>query len=320
MGLQLLVAAMLVAAAPVAARAQNFPSKPVRVVVPYPAGGAVDIIVRSLTDRLRDKWGTIIIDNRAGGGTQVGTEFVGRSDPDGHTLLATGMETFSISPFIYGKLSYDPAAFVPVVGIGYSDQLLLVTATSALNSVQDVIAEAKKQPGALQYGTVGIGGSSHINMVLFETMANVKLTPVHYRGGAPLVTDLLGGHIPMAFLSVQLGEQGIKAGKLRPLAFATRKRHARFPELPTVDESGVPGFEAVSWYGIFAPAGTPKAVLAQINADVQQVWSSEEFQKQVIEPRMLGTLPGSLDEFSAFVAAETAKWKRVIEQAGLKVN
>jgi tripartite-type tricarboxylate transporter receptor subunit TctC len=221
------------------ATAQTFPTKPVHIVVPYPAGGAVDNIVRALVDRLRDKWGTIIVENKSGGGTQIGTDYVARADADGHTMLATGMETFSISPFIYSKLSYDPAAFVPVSALGYSDQMLIVPTASPFKSVADVIAAAKKEPGALQYGTVGIGGSSHINMVLFETMAGIKLTPVHYRGGAPLVTDLLGGHAPMAFLSVQLGSQGMQSGRLRALAFATKKRSPRFPDIPTVDESGV---------------------------------------------------------------------------------
>ena len=194
-GAGFVVAAVLFALGAPGASAQSFPSKPVRIVVPYPAGGAVDIIVRALTDRLRDKW-----------------------------------------------------------------------------------------------------------------------------GGAPLVTDLLGGHVPMAFLSVQLGQQGISAGKLRAIAFATKARHPRYPDIPTVDESGVKGFEAVSWYGIFAPAGTPKDVLAKINADIQSVWSSAEFQQKVVEPRILGTLAGSPDEFAAFVAAESAKWKKVVEQSNLKIN
>jgi tripartite-type tricarboxylate transporter receptor subunit TctC len=146
-------------------------------------------------------------------------------------------------------------------------------------------------------------------MVLFETMAGIKLTPVHYRGGAPLVNDLLGGHVPMAFLSVQLGQQGIQAGLLRPLAFATKARSPRFPNVPTVDESGVKGFEAVSWYGLFVPSGTPKAVIDTINADVQQVFASDEFKKTVIEPRMLGQINGSADQFAAFVKDESMKWK-----------
>lgn len=302
------------------ASAETFPNKLVRVVVPYPAGGAVDIIVRALTERLRAKWGTIIVENKGGAGTQIGTRYVGDAEPDGHIMLATGMETFSISPFINPKLSYDPAAFVPVVAIGYSDQLLMVPSSSPFKSVADLLAAAKKEPGALRYGTVGLGGSSHINMVLFETLAGVKMTPVHYRGGAPLVTDLLGGHIPMAFLSVQLGHGGMQAGQLRALAFATKKRSPRFPDIPTVEESGVKGFEAVSWYGIFVPAGTPKPVIDKINADVQEVFASAEFREKVVEPRMLGQIEGSADRFAEFVKAESAKWKKLVRDADLKVE
>jgi tripartite-type tricarboxylate transporter receptor subunit TctC len=314
----LLAGALLVLAG--AAEAQTFPSKPVRIVVPYPAGGAVDNIVRALTERLNTKWGTIIVENKSGGGTQIGTEYVARAEPDGHTMLATGMETFSISPFIYKKLSYDPAGFVPVVALGYSDQLLIVPSNSPFKSVGDIIAAAKKEDGALQYGTVGIGGSSHINMVLFETMAGVKMTPVHYRGGAPLVTDLLGGHVPMSFLSVQLGSQGIQAGRLRPLAFSTKARSPRMPDVPTIAESGVPGFEAISWYGMFVPAGTPKATIERINADIQEVFASAEFKEKVIEPRMLGQIDGSAETFAAFVKAESDKWRGVVEKAKLKVD
>jgi tripartite-type tricarboxylate transporter receptor subunit TctC len=302
------------------AYAQSFPTKPVRIVVPYPPGGAVDNIVRAMAERLRDKWGVIIVENKSGAGTQIGTRYVELAEPDGHTLLATGMETFSISPFIYPKLSYDPEGFVPVTAMGYSDQLLMVPSSAPFKSVSDILAAAKKEPGGLRYGTVGIGGSSHINMVLFESLAGVKMTPVHYRGGAPLVTDLLGGHIPMAFLSVQLGHGGMQAGQLRALAFATKKRSPRFPDIPTVDESGVKGFEAVSWYGIFVRKGTPKAAIDKINADVQEVFASAEFREKVVEPRMLGQIEGSADTFAEFVRSESEKWKKVVTDANLKAE
>lgn len=314
----LLAGALLTIAGP--ALAQTFPTKPVRIVVPYPPGGAVDNIVRAMAERLREKWGVIVVENKSGAGTQIGTRYVALSEPDGHTMLATGMETFSISPFIYSKLSYDPDGFVPVTAMGYSDQLLLVPSSSPFKSVADILAAARKEPGALQYGTVGTGGSSHINMVLFETLAGIKMTPVHYRGGAPLVTDLLGGHIPMAFLSVQLGHGGMQAGQLRALAFATRKRSPRFPDIPTIEESGVKGFEAVSWYGIFVPKGSPKAVIDKINADVQEVFASAEFREKVVEPRMLGQIEGSADRFAEFVKAESEKWKKVAADANLKAD
>lgn len=304
-----------------AGQAQTYPSKAVHIVVPYPAGGSVDIVSRAVAQRLGQKWGqTIIVENKGGGGTQIGAEAVAKSAADGYTLFATGMETFAISPFMYAKLSYDPKDFTPVSGFGLSNQFLVATASSGLSSVRDVIAKAKAKPGELQYGTIGLGGSSHINMVLFESMTGVKMTPVHYRGGAPLVTDLLGGHVPMSFLSGALVDQGIKAGKLRPLAIGSRKRLTQYPDVPTVDESGVPGFEAVSWYGLWAPKDTPPDVVAKVNADVQAVFAEPEFRQKFLLPNFLDSIPGSPAEFSAFIQAEAAKWSKVIKDGGIKVE
>ncbi len=302
------------------AHAQTFPAKPVRIVVPYPAGGAADNIVRALSQRLGQSWGQIVIENKAGGGTQIAAEAVAKSTPDGHTVLATGMETFAISPFLYKKLSYDAKEFTPVSGLGFSNQMLVVPAASPLQTVAEMIAAAKEQNGALQYGTIGVGGSSHINMVLFETMAGVKLTPVHYRGGAPVVTDLMGGHVPMSFLSVQLVDQGIKAGRLRAIGVGSRQRLPQYPDVPTVDESGVRGFEAVSWFGLFAPSGTPRDVVAKINADVQKVFADPEFRDKFLGPSLLGTIAGSPDDFAEYIRREAAKWSKVIKDANLKVE
>jgi tripartite-type tricarboxylate transporter receptor subunit TctC len=305
------------------AQAQTFPSKPVRMVVPYPAGGAADNIVRALTPRLGQTWGgaQIVIENKAGGGTQIAAEAVAKSAPDGHTLFATGMETFAISPFLYAKLSYDAEKeFTPVSGLAFSNQMLVVPAGSPLTTLQQMITLAKEKPGDLQYGTIGVGGSSHINMVLFESMAGVKLTPVHYRGGAPVVTDLLGGHVPMSFLSVQLVDQGIKSGRLRPIAVASKQRLPQYPDVPTVDESGVPGFEAISWFGLWAPSGTPRDVVAKINSDVQRVLADADFRDKFLGPSLLGVIAGSPDEFAKFIAAEATKWSKVIKEAGLKAE
>ena len=304
------------------AQAQGFPAKPVRIVVPYPAGGSVDIVTRAVTQRLSIAWAQpIVIENKAGGGTQIGAEAVAKSAPDGYTLFATGMETFAITPFMHAKLSYDPDKdFTPVSGLGLSNQFLVVPATSDLKSVRDLIAHAKAKPGDLQYGTIGLGGSSHINMVLFESMAGVKLTPIHFRGGAPLVTDLLGGHVPMSFLSGALVDQGIKAGKLRPIAIASKQRLPQYPDVPTVAESGVPGFEAVSWYGLWAPSGTPREVVAQINGDVQKVFADADFREKFLEPNFLGSITGNPDQFAAYIKAEAGKWSKVIKDANIKVD
>jgi tripartite-type tricarboxylate transporter receptor subunit TctC len=231
------------------------------------------------------------------------------------------METFAITPFIVSKLTYDPDNdFTPVSGLGLSNQFLVVTASSHLMTVKDIIAAAKAKPDDLQYGTIGLGGSSHINMVLFESMAGIKLTPVHYRGGAPLVTDLLGGHVPMSFLSGSLVDQGIKSGQLRPVAIASKERLPQYPNVPTVSESGVPGFEAVSWYGLWAPHGTPHDIVAMINRDIQNVFADADFRKKFLEPYFLAALTGDPEEFSAFIKAEAIKWGRVVKQANIKIE
>jgi tripartite-type tricarboxylate transporter receptor subunit TctC len=302
--------------------AQAFPSKPVRIVVPYPAGGSVDIVTRAVTQRLAALWGhAIVIENKPGGATQIGAEAVAKSEADGYTLFATGMETFAITPFIMNKLAYDPERdFTPVSGFGFSNQFLVMTASSPLMTVRDVIAAARAKPGDLQYGTVGLGGSSHINMVLFESMTGVKMTPVHYRGGAPLVADLLGGHVPMSFLSGALVDQGIKSGALRPAAIASKQRLSQYPDVPTVSESGVPGFEAVSWYGLWAPNGTPPETVARINADVQKIFADDEFRTKFLEPNFLGAVTGSPAEFSTFIKAEAVKWGRLVKKENIKVE
>jgi tripartite-type tricarboxylate transporter receptor subunit TctC len=320
--MRLALAMLALAPGAALAQAQSLPVKPIHIVVPYPAGGSVDIITRAVTQRLNAMWGqSVVIENKAGGGTQIGAEAVAKSAPDGATLFATGMETFAITPFMHSKLSYDPDKdFTPVSGLGLSNQFLVVPASSDLKSVRDLIAKAKAKPGDLQYGTIGLGGSSHINMVLFESMAGVKLTPVHFRGGAPLVTDLLGGHVPMSFLSGALVDQGIKAGKLRPIAIASKQRLPQYPDVPTVDESGVPGFEAVSWYGLWAPKATPREVVARINSDVQRVFADKDFREKFLEPNFLGSIDGNPEQFAAYIKAEAAKWSKVIKDANLKVD
>jgi tripartite-type tricarboxylate transporter receptor subunit TctC len=207
-----------------------------------------------------------------------------------------------------------------VSGFGLSNQLLVVPTASPLKSVGELIAQAKAKPGEMQYGTIGLGGSSHINMVLFESMAGVKLTPIHFRGGAPLVTDLLGGHVPMSFLSGALVDQGIKAGKLRPIAIASKQRLPQYPNVPTVAESGVPGFEAVSWYGLWAPRATPREVVVRVNSDVQRVFADKDFREKFLEPNFLGSIEGNPEQFAAYIKAEAAKWSKVIKDANLKVD
>jgi tripartite-type tricarboxylate transporter receptor subunit TctC len=303
------------------AEAQTFPSKPVRVVVPYPAGGSVDNISRAVTPRLSAVWGQpVLIENKAGGATAIGADAVAKSPPDGHTLFATGMETFAINPFMLAKLTYEVKDFTPVSGYGLSNQILVVPSASPFKSLADVIAHARAKPGELQYATIGLGGSSHINMVLFESMTGLKLTPVHYRGGAPATADLLGGHVPLSFLSSQLVDAGIRSGHIRAIAVGSKARLRQHPEVPTVQESGVPGFEAVSWFGVWAPAGTPRDVVVKLNADIQKVFADPDFREKFLDRAMLDPIAGSPEQFTAFIAAEAAKWSKVIKDANLKID
>ena len=301
-------------------QAQPFPSKPVTIIVAYPAGGAADVIVRTLAHRLSTKWDKqVIIENRAGGGTQIAANAVAKSPPDGYVLLATGMETFAIRPFLDSKLSYGMTDFTPVSELGYSNQMLVVPADSPLKSIKDLIDKAQEAKGSLQYGTIGLGGSSHINMVLFESLAGVKMTPVHYRGGAPLLNDLLGGHVPMGFLSVTLVNPGINAGKLHALGVGSKTRLPQFPDVPAISES-VDKFEAVSWFGLFAPAGTPAEVVSKINADIQQIFADPDFRDKFMTPNFLGANLGNPDQFSKYIGAEAGKWSKVISDAKLKIE
>jgi tripartite-type tricarboxylate transporter receptor subunit TctC len=230
------------------------------------------------------------------------------------------METFAISPFLYAKLPYDPVNdFVPVSSFGYSNQILVVPASSQLKDVTTLLAEARKENGGMQYGTIGMGGSSHINTVLLETLAGIKLTPIHYRGGAPLLSDLLGDHVPMGFLSTTLMAQYMKNGQLRALGVGSKERLPEFPDLPSIAES-VPGFEAISWFGLFAPKGTPDNIVQKVNGDVQNVFSDPEYKARFLAPNFLNVAPGNLQEFATYIRAESAKWSKVIKAAHLQIN
>jgi tripartite-type tricarboxylate transporter receptor subunit TctC len=315
------LAIVFLALSATAALAQSFPAKAVRIVIPYPAGGSVDNITRAVQPRLSALWGQpVVIENRAGGATQIAADLVAKSPPDGYTLFATGMESFAINPYLLAKLSYDVKDFTPVSGYGLSNQILVVPASSPFKSLADVMTAARAKPGELNYATIGLGGSSHINMVLFESMTGLKLTPVHYKGGAPAVTDLLGGHVPLSFLSSQLVTQGIRSGHIRPLAVGSKARLSQHPNVPTVAESGVPGFEAVSWFGVWAPAGTPRDVVVKLNADIQKVFADPDFREKFLDRALLDPITGSPEQFAEFIKAEAAKWSKVVKDAKLKID
>jgi len=305
-----------------AAQAQQYPTKTITLVVPVAPGGVNDIIARAVAQRLAERLGQpVVVENKPGATYQVAAEFVARSAGDGYTLLVSPEATFVINPYVFTKLPYDPAKdFVPVSGLIRIQQALVVITAVPAQSVADLITLAKKEPGALNYGTYGIGSTGHLNMEMFQAIANVHLVPVHYKGATPALTDVIGGHIQMMFISVGSAVQPSKAGELKLLAIGSKARLARLPDVPTIAEGGMSGFEAVSWFGLFAPAGTASAIVDLLNAQVQRILSEPNFRAAVLDPQFFEPMTGSPQEFAAFVKTDAEKWLRVIRAAHVRVE
>jgi tripartite-type tricarboxylate transporter receptor subunit TctC len=305
-----------------AAQAQTYPSKTVHIVVPLAAGGAADNITRAIAQRLAERWNQqVVVENKPGANTQIGAQHVAKSAPDGYTLLASAETTFVVNPSLYSKLSYDPAKdFTPISGLGVINQLLIVHPSVPVKSVGELIALAKANPGDLTFGTFGIGSSGHLNMEMFQSMAGIKMRAVHYRGGAPALTAVMGGHINALFISVGQAAQPWQAGQVRALAAGSKKRLLEFPELPTVAESGLPEFEAVSYFGLVAPSGTPQEIVGNINADVQRIIADPSFKEKFLVPNRYEPILGSPEQFGEYMRADTQKWAKIIKDANVKVD
>jgi tripartite-type tricarboxylate transporter receptor subunit TctC len=316
-----LLVALLSAASTAPAAAQTFPAKPIRIVVPFAPGGITDILARALGQKLGEALGQpVVIDNRPGGNSQVGAEIVARAAPDGATLMVTADTTFVMNPHLYGKLSYDPLKdFTPVSGLGISPQALVAHPSVPAKSVSDLVALARAKPGALNYGTFGIGSSGHLNIVLLENLTETKFTAVHYKGAAPALTDLIGGHIDMMIVSIGLIKQAWQTGELKVLGFGSTERIAQFPDVPTIAET-LPGFEAASWYGLAAPAGTPRPIVERLSAETQRIFAAPEFRDRFLAPNMIFSIASTPDAFAARIRADDAKWGKVIRDANIKVE
>jgi tripartite-type tricarboxylate transporter receptor subunit TctC len=313
-------AALLLVAA--GARAQTFPSRTITVVVPASPGGVTDMLGRILAKRLTEKWGQqAIVENKPGANNMIAAEYVARAAPDGYTLFIGPETTFVVNPSIYPRLNYDPIKdFTPITGLITINQALLVNPSLPVNSVKELLALAKQKPGELNYGTFGIGSSSHLNMELFAGEAGIRLTPVHYKGATPALTDVMAGHIQLMFISVGSAVPQWKAGKVRMLAVGARKRLEGLPDVPTVAESGLPGFEAVSWFGLYGPAGMPPDIVARINAEVRSLFADPEVRKTFLAPQFFEPLVDTPAELAGFLDAEAKKWGKVIRDAKIKVE
>jgi tripartite-type tricarboxylate transporter receptor subunit TctC len=312
------LALMMLLSMALPAHAQTYPTKPVRLIVPFAAGGSTDIIGRTLAQKLNELWGQpVIVDNRAGGSTVIGTEIVAKAPPDGHTLLVTPAP-FTIVPSLTVKLPYDPHRdFEPVTLINTTPLVVVVHPGVPAKSVRDLIALARAKPGALNFGSSGSGGSNHLAGELFNAMASVKMVHVPYKGNAPALTDLVGGHVDLVFNGLTSALPLIRSGKLRPLGVTSLKRAGALPDVPTVNEQGLNGFQAVAWNGLNAPGRTPKEIVAKLNADVLRVIRSPELMDKL---KAEGSDPvgNSIEQYTAFLREEIAKWAKVIKLANIK--
>jgi tripartite-type tricarboxylate transporter receptor subunit TctC len=309
-----LLVALAIGAA--AASAQSYPAKPIRIVVPFPAGGNADIFARLYAQKLGEAWKqTPLVDNRAGAAGIIGTQFVARSPGDGYTLLFGTTGTHTTNPAVYAKLPYDPVKdFAPVSNFADSPFLLVVHPSVPANTLQGLVALAKARPGQLDYASFGTGSSAHLAGEMLRTMAGINIVHVAYKGGPPAVNDLVGGHVALMFNSLPAVLPLVKAGRLRALGIASAKRSPTLPDLPTFAEAGFAGFEAGSWYGVLAPAGTPCEVIIRLHAEtVRMLALAEVRQKLAAEgAEAIGNTP---EEFAAQIQRDMTRWARVAREA-----
>ena len=303
-----------------AASAQNWPARPITIVVPAAPGGVTDALGRVLAQRLTEAWGQqVIVENKPGANNQLAAEHVAKSAPDGYTLFIGPEVTFVVNPSIYGKLAYDPVRdFTPITGLVTINHALIVNPAVPAASVRELVDLARRRPGELNYGTFGIGSSGHLNMEMLQGLAGVKFTAVHYKGATPALTDVIAGHIQLMFISVGSAVPQWREQKVRILAVGAARRLNGLPEIPTVAESGLPGYEAVSWFGLFGPAGLAPDVVARINSEVRRIFADPAFRKTFLEPQFFESIAGPPDDLAAYLKSEAAKWGKVIRDAKIK--
>ena len=303
------------------AQAPSFPDRPVTIVVPFPPGGGTDAGARLIAQKLSTRWGqSVIVDNKAGASGMVGSEYVSRAKPDGYTLLIGNIGTFSINPSLYKKMPYDPdKAFVPVSMIAELPYFLLVTPSMKANNVKEFIAFAKANPGAVTYASSGSGSGPHLAGEMFEKATGLDMMHVPYKGGGPAAADVMAGHVNMYFSTVLESIGSVKSGKLKALGASSLVRSPAMPELPTIAESGVPGFDAASWIGIAAPAGTPPALVDKIAADIKAV-ISEQDTKQTLIQQGATPMPLTPAAFKARIESDRQRYAKVIKDGNVQVD
>jgi len=304
-----------------AAFAQAYPAKPIRIIVPFAAGGTSDILARAIGPKLTAAWGQpVVIENKTGANGNVGAEFVVRSAPDGYTMLLSDVGALAISPSVYPSLPFDPIKdFAPVIMISYSPHVLAVHPSVPANSIKELIAFAKANPGKLNFANSGTGGAPHLAGVDFAQRADIKWTYIQYKGGSAATTDVVAGVSNVLFNGMLATYPSVKGGRLRGLAVTSAERAASAPDLPTVAESGMPGFVTGSYQGLLAAAGTPREVIAKLNAELSRALSTPEI-KDMLAKQGTEVRAGTPEALGTFIAAEKARWATVVRDAGIKAD
>jgi tripartite-type tricarboxylate transporter receptor subunit TctC len=302
--------------------AQAFPLKAVKIVVPAAPGGATDALSRSIASRLAETWAQpVVVENRPGATQIIGGEYVAKSAPDGHTLIVSDAATFVMNPILYKKLPYDGRrAFTPITVLARFPWVIVVHPSVPAQNFQELVAYARAKPGALSYGSFGLGSSGHISMDYLKNALAIDIVHVPYKGAAPAVTDLLGGQIQLMMVTPLLVESHARAGKLRLLAAATRERIARLPDLPTVRESGVPGYDAGTWFALAGPAGMPRELTHAIYDAVKNVLHEPAFKEKYIDKQWFEIVANTPEDFSVFLGSEYERWEKLIRLSGVKVE
>ncbi|MBN9515349.1 MAG: tripartite tricarboxylate transporter substrate binding protein [Alphaproteobacteria bacterium] len=315
----LLAALGMLMAAPV--WAQSYPTKPVRIVAPFPPGGVADVLARALAPELQAALGQqVIVDNKPGAGGNIGAEIVAKAEPDGHTLLLASAGILTINEFLYAKMPFDPAkAFAPITVVGDMPNIVVVHPRAGVATLKELIDKAKAQPGKLDFGSAGNGTTTHLAIVLLEQAAKVKLAHVPYKGAAPAVQDLVAGQIDGLVDNPPLVLPHIKSGAIKALAWAAPQRMAILPDVPTAAEAGLPGFEASSWFALVAPAGTPKEIVARLNAEAAKILKDPKMAEQFAQ-RGIRLVGNSAEEFAVFIPKERARWGEIVKASGVKLE
>lgn len=315
-----LASLVLVLSAVVATAQDKYPNKSIRVIVPVAPGGGTDFIARLIGQKLSEAWGQpVIVDNRPGGAGNLGVEIAAKAVPDGYTLVIP-ITSFPINPSLYSKLPFDTVRdFAPITLVASAPLLLVVNPGVQANSVKELIAFAKARPGQLNYANSGSGTTAHLAGELFKRMAGVDIVSIAYKGGGPAVIDLIAGNVQIYFSTVPAALPQVKAGRLRALAVTSSKRLNNIPEIPTVSESGLPGFEVVAWFGMFAPGKTPQPIVKKLNGEVVRILGMPDVREKMSGQ---GLIPGgnTSEELGVFLKAEIAKWSKLIKEANIRIE